>query len=398
MSGAHSGNETDATWNVETTNGRLAVWVAVAHTDYSRLALTLESEIIVPVVPLWVDLLSDQLAFLVPAELVPWMEATLVTCCSLEDRTLETSDGFSVAAAALVVDVGCMPAFSPAGPEVSWTRRGLWPHGAAAREVPCNAGRGHLPDEFEAVAPSAISCSPDEVDVLLLGALYTGPWGWWLKDLRWPLAEPDQEAGAGTGEEEPHAELLASGTEGGDAQQDVGNFLGESWDWTAADVAVPNGETDEELDAPFFSAAPLPVSVKAQVVVREEAPATGKKKKEKAPPKAKQAQPRGPKKQEQAPQQQLFSGLIAKDQGGDMREVVKLMTMMQSEMKNVAGHFTRRRRAVRQRRELQPLLRSRARCQACLCTLQDEPHRLLPATDEPRAEVQSRCQDQLWSR
>ena len=254
---------------------------------------------------------------------------------------MEVPDGFSVAAAGLIVDVRCMPAFSPAGPGTAWTRKGLWPHGTSALDVPCDAGRDTLPEDYEAVAPSAISCSPDELDALLLGALYTGPWGWWLKDLRWPFAEPEHEVGAGTGEEEPQGEFQ-SGLEEENAPPDAGDF---SPILSAADIAVPFGDTDEEADAPFFSAAPQAASTDPALPLREAAPQQTKKKKEKAPPKTKlpKASPVGPAKapgNARGPKKQQAAASEAQaEKNGDMQELVKLMTMMQSEMKSVAGRL-----------------------------------------------------------
>ena len=105
----------------------------LTHTDYTRLMLTLGSELMVPIVPLWIDTSFNQLAVLAPAELAQWLEASLVCCSSIRNRLEESGDGFAVAATSLVLDLVSMPAFSLAADSVGWIKKGRWPHGEAPR-------------------------------------------------------------------------------------------------------------------------------------------------------------------------------------------------------------------------------------------------------------------------
>ena len=137
-------------WTVETAVGTTVVITASDSLDYTRLMLTLPSEVMLPVTPLLYDVSMGTLSFLVPAETAHWLEAALIGCADAEDASLEAADGFAVAGVGIVTDSGCMPMFSVAPPGIGWTRLGRWPHGAAARHVACDAGRNPPPEGHEA--------------------------------------------------------------------------------------------------------------------------------------------------------------------------------------------------------------------------------------------------------
>ena len=111
-------------WTVATAEGSHLVNTALHNTDYTRLMLTLPNELMVPIFPLWIDLTAAQLAVLAPAELAPWMEASLIACSSERNRLDEASDGFAVAVTALILDNGALRDLSVASDGVAWTRRG----------------------------------------------------------------------------------------------------------------------------------------------------------------------------------------------------------------------------------------------------------------------------------
>jgi len=189
------------------------------------------------------------------------------------------------------------------------------------------------PDDFEAVAPSAISHSPAELNVLFLESLAAGPWGWWVMAIAWPTTEPDGEAGAGTGEEEPGGEFFSD--------------AGGTWDnqeWQS--IPVPTSEVpedceageDEEEDAPLFSqqepGLPVePAKRPGRGRGRGRAEGRGKKTEEKKDPKAKGAA--GKKTASIA----KAAGAEAPAAGEGMRELVRLMSGMQGEMRAVAGRL-----------------------------------------------------------
>ena len=162
------------------------------------------------------------IAFAVPAELAPWLEARLVLVADPNDATTEAADGFCVAIVVLVTAVPAMTYFSVAPSHVSFTANGRWPHAPSALEEPGEVDRPPPADGFEGVAPSAISRTTAELDAVIGGHLFAGPWHAWVDQVRWPPAEPDGEVGGGTASEEPGQEQsAASAVDFGDEFQDA---------------------------------------------------------------------------------------------------------------------------------------------------------------------------------
>ena len=163
-------------WIVQTLEGEEPVITALTDSSYTRLCLTLQSEVQVPVVPLWEDLNLNCIAFAVPAELIPWIEPHLSVVQEDGDCYTEAQDGFCVAVAVVVVGAPAMTFFHLAPAHVSFTTNGRWPHAGAVLEFPGEATREPPPDDFEGVAPSPISRTPLELDVLLGAHLFNGHW------------------------------------------------------------------------------------------------------------------------------------------------------------------------------------------------------------------------------
>jgi hypothetical protein len=103
-------------WVVQTSAGEEAVITALTDPDYTLLSLTLPSDAVVPVVPLWEDIDRVSLAFPLPAEVAPWLPSVLVPLAARDDRSTVASDGFCVAVVAVVASLVQTPLAFNAAP------------------------------------------------------------------------------------------------------------------------------------------------------------------------------------------------------------------------------------------------------------------------------------------
>ena len=92
-------------WVLQTQLGEEDVVTALADHSYTYLCVGLQFGVSIPIVPLWDDALHNTLAILAPASLAPWLEAELAVVADIHNRDAEASWGFSVAVAAIFLQM-----------------------------------------------------------------------------------------------------------------------------------------------------------------------------------------------------------------------------------------------------------------------------------------------------